>query len=153
VAEECNEEVGCGGGREQGRGRKEREREREREEEREVVGGEMGAGGERGVGEPEAVEQRGGGVERVLVLAAHSLDFVELTHGAGVSWFRAVPARLLSPFACSLLIYLVVYYLCRLQMSSSSSCLSPATNGYARLFPFSTAPRNLGSGGDNGWGL
>lgn len=63
MAEECNEEVGRGderggreGGREQERGRKERE----------VVGGEMGAGGESGVGEPEAVELRGGGIERVL---------------------------------------------------------------------------------------
>jgi hypothetical protein len=70
VAEECNEEVGRvderggrGGDREQERRRKEHE----------VVGGEMGAGGECGMGEPEAVELCGGGVECVLVLGGATL--------------------------------------------------------------------------------
>jgi hypothetical protein len=48
-------------------------------------------------------------------------------------------------------IYLVVYYLCCLQMPRSSSCPSPATNTYARLFPSFPALRNLGSGGGEGW--
>jgi hypothetical protein len=48
--------------------------------------------------------------------------------------------------------YLAIYYLCRLQMPRSSSCPSPATNRYARLFPSLPALRNLGSGGDEGWG-
>jgi hypothetical protein len=47
----------------------------------------------------------------------------------------------LSPY-----IYLTVYYLCPLQMPMSSSCSSPATNMYARLFPSLPALRNLGSG-------
>jgi hypothetical protein len=55
------------------------------------------------------------------------------------------------PLACSLLIYLAVYYLCHLQMPSSSSCPSPATNMYARLFPSHPTLRNLGSGGGEGW--
>jgi hypothetical protein len=36
--------------------------------------------------------------------------------GVGASWFGASPAGLISPLACSLPIYLAVYYLCRLQM-------------------------------------
>jgi hypothetical protein len=47
--------------------------------------------------------------------------------------------------------YLAVYYLCRLQMSRSSSCPSPATNKYALLFPSISALRNLESGGGEGW--
>jgi hypothetical protein len=66
---------------------------------------------------------------------------------AGASWFGAAPAGLLSPLACSLPIYLAVYYLCRLQMLRSSSYPSPATNKYARLFFFSNAIRNLESEG------
>jgi len=93
VAEERDEEVGRGderrerggrgGGREQERGRQERER----EEEREVVGSEVRAGGERGVGEAEAVELRGGGVERVLVLGGAALGGT--LGGAGVGARRA----------------------------------------------------------------
>jgi hypothetical protein len=49
--------------------------------------------------------------------------------------------------------YLAVYYLCRLQMPRSSSCPSPTTNMYARLFPSLPALRNLGSGGGEGWGF
>jgi hypothetical protein len=79
---------------------------------------------------------------------SHSLALIGLTPGAGASWFEAAPAELLSPLACSLPIYLAVYYLCRLQMPRYSSCLSPATNMYVRLFPSPLALRNLGSGGD-----
>jgi hypothetical protein len=43
-----------------------------------------------------------------------SLVLLGLMPGAGASWFGAAPARLLSPLACSLPIYLAVYYLCRL---------------------------------------
>jgi hypothetical protein len=77
-----------------------------------------------------------------------TLALLGLTPGAGASWFGAAPGRLLSLLACSLPIHLVVYYLCRLQMSRSSSCPSPATNKYACLSPSSPALRNLGSGGD-----
>jgi hypothetical protein len=49
--------------------------------------------------------------------------------------------------------YLAVYYLCRLQMPRYSSCPSPATNMYARLFPSPPALRNLGSGGRRGMGV
>jgi hypothetical protein len=52
---------------------------------------------------------------------------------AGISRFGAAPAGLLSPLVCSLPIYLAVYYLCRLQMPRSLSCLFPATNSYVRL--------------------
>jgi hypothetical protein len=72
--------------------------------------------------------------------------------GAGASRFGATPAELLSSLACSLPIYLAVYYLYRLQMPRSSSCPSPATNRYVRLFPSPPALRNLGSGGDERWG-
>jgi hypothetical protein len=54
---------------------------------------------------------------------------------------------MLSPY-----MYLAVYYLCRLQMSGSSSCTSPAMNRYAHFFPSLPALRNLGSGGGEGWG-
>jgi hypothetical protein len=64
----------------------------------------------------------------------------------------AAPAGLLSPLACSLPIYLAVYYLCRLQMPRSSSCPCPATNRYVRFFPSPSALRNLGSGGGEGLG-
>jgi hypothetical protein len=43
---------------------------------------------------------------------------------AGASRFGAAPAGLLSPLACSLPIYLAVYYMCRLKMPRSSSCPS-----------------------------
>jgi hypothetical protein len=74
---------------------------------------------------------------------SHSLALVGLTPGAGVSRSGAAPTGLLSPLACSLPIYLAVYYLCRLQMLRSSSCPSPAMNRYVRLFPFSPALRNF----------
>jgi hypothetical protein len=90
----------------------------------------------------------GPGLER----HSHSLTLLELTPGAGASRFGAAPAGLLSPLACSLPIYLAVYYLCCLQMPRSSSCPSPATNRYVRLFHSPPALRNLGSGGDEGWG-
>jgi hypothetical protein len=48
--------------------------------------------------------------------------------------------------------YLAVYYLCRLQMSMSSSCPSPATNMYDCLFPSLPGLRNFGSGRGDGWG-
>jgi hypothetical protein len=59
-----------------------------------------------------------------------------------------------SVFVCVLspYMYLAVYCLCRLQMLRSSSCPSPATNMYACLFPSLPAPRNLESGGGEGWG-
>ena len=76
-----------------------------------------------------------------------TLALLGLAPGAGASWFGAAPAGFLSPLACSLPIYLAVYYLCRLQMPRSSSCPSPATNRYVRLFPSPHALRNLGSGG------
>jgi hypothetical protein len=41
---------------------------------------------------------------------SHSLALLGLTPGAGASWFGAAPTRLLSLAACSLLIYLAVYY-------------------------------------------
>jgi hypothetical protein len=52
----------------------------------------------------------------------HSLTLLGLTSGAGASRFEAAPDGLLSPLACSLPIYLVLYYLCHLQMIRSSSC-------------------------------
>jgi hypothetical protein len=58
------------------------------------------------------------------------------------------PAGVLSPY-----MYLAVYYLCCLQMPRSSSCPSPATTRYARLFPSPPALRNLGSGRGERWGL
>jgi hypothetical protein len=45
---------------------------------------------------------------------SHSLALLGLTPGVDASWFGAAPAGLLSPLACSLPIYLAVYYLCRL---------------------------------------
>jgi hypothetical protein len=81
---------------------------------------------------------------------SHSLAILGLMPGAGVSWFGAAPAGLLFPLACSLPIYLAVYYPCRLQMSMSLSCHSLTTNMYARLFPSPPALRNLGSGGGEG---
>jgi hypothetical protein len=66
---------------------------------------------------------------------SHSLALLELTPSAGVSRFGAALAGLISPLACSLPKYLAVYYLCRLQMPRSSSCPSPTTNKYVRLFP------------------
>jgi hypothetical protein len=84
---------------------------------------------------------------------SHYLALLGLTPGAGASLFGAAPAGLLSPLACSLPIYLAVYYLCRLQMLSSSSCPSPATDMYVRLFPYPPTLRNFGSGGDEGWDL
>jgi hypothetical protein len=83
----------------------------------------------------------------------HSLALLGLTSGAGASQFGAAPAGLFYPFACSFPIYLAVYYLCRLQMPRSSSCPSPATNKYVRLFPSSHVVRNLESGGDKGCGV
>jgi hypothetical protein len=55
--------------------------------------------------------------------AGKTLALLGLTSGSGASWFGAAPARLLSPLACSLHIYLAVYYLCCLQMPRSLSCL------------------------------
>jgi hypothetical protein len=81
---------------------------------------------------------------------SHSLALLGLTPGAGASRFGAAPAGLLSPLACSLPIYLAVYYLCHLQMPRCSSCPSPATNMYVCLFPSPPALRNLGSGGGAG---
>jgi hypothetical protein len=83
---------------------------------------------------------------------SHSLVLLGLTSGACASWFGAALAGLFSPLACSLPVYLAIYYLCRLQMPRSSSCPSPATNRYARLFSSPPALRNLGSGGGEGWG-
>jgi hypothetical protein len=77
---------------------------------------------------------------------SHSLALLGLTPGAGASRFGAAPAGLLSPRACSLPIYLALYYLCRLQMPRSSSCPSSATNKYVRLFPSPPPLWNLGSG-------
>jgi hypothetical protein len=82
---------------------------------------------------------------------SHSLALLGLTSGAGASWFGVDPTGLLSPLACSLPIYLAVYYLCCLQMLRSSLCPFPATNRYARLFPSPPALRNLVNGGDDGW--
>jgi hypothetical protein len=84
---------------------------------------------------------------------SHSLALLGLTPGAGASRFGAALVGLLSPLACSLPIYLAVYYLCRLKISRSSSCPSPATNRYVRLFPSPPALRNLGSGGGGDEGL
>jgi hypothetical protein len=78
---------------------------------------------------------------------SHSLALLGLTPSAGASRFGVAPAGLLSPLACSLPIYLAVYYLCRLQMPRSSSYPSPATNMYVCLFLSPPALRNLGSGG------
>jgi hypothetical protein len=83
---------------------------------------------------------------------SHSLTLLGLTPGVYASWFGAALAGLLSPLACSLPVYLAVYYICRLQMPRSSSCPSPATNRYVCLFPFPPVLRNLGSGGGEGWG-
>jgi hypothetical protein len=73
---------------------------------------------------------------------SHSLALLGLTPGAGASQFEVAPTGLLSPLACSLLIYLAVYYLCRLQMPRSLSCPSPTMNRYVRLFP---SEREIGS--------
>jgi hypothetical protein len=58
------------------------------------------------------------------------------------SGWASFSAYVLSPY-----MYLAVYYLCHLQMTRSSSCPSPVTNKYARLFPSLLALQNLGSGG------
>jgi hypothetical protein len=84
---------------------------------------------------------------------SHSLTLFGLTPRASASRFGAAPAWLFSPLTCPLPIYLAVYYLCRLQMPRSSSYPSLATNRYTRLFPSPRALRNLGSGGDEGWGF
>jgi hypothetical protein len=83
---------------------------------------------------------------------SYSLALLGLSPGVGASWFGATPVVLLSSLACSLPIYLAVYYLCRLQMPRSSSCSSSTTNRYVRLFPSPPALRYLGSGGCEGWG-
>jgi hypothetical protein len=80
-----------------------------------------------------------------LGIPSHFLVLLGLTPGAGASRFGAALAELLSPLACSLPIYLAVYYLCRLHMPSSSLCPSPTTNSYVRLFSYPPALRNLGS--------
>jgi hypothetical protein len=87
----------------------------------------------------------------VLGIHSHSLVLLRLTPGAGASWFGVASAGLLFPLACSLPIYLAVYYLCHLQMSRSSSCPSLVTNMYARIFPSPPALQNLGSGEDKRW--
>jgi hypothetical protein len=66
---------------------------------------------------------------------SHSLALLGLTPAVGASRFGAAPVGLLYTLACSLPIYLAVYYLCRLQMLRSSSCPSPTTNKYVRIFP------------------
>jgi hypothetical protein len=76
---------------------------------------------------------------------SHSLALLRQMHGAGAARFGAAPAGLISPLVCSLPIYLAVYYLCRLHMLRSLSCLSPTTNRYVRLFPSPPSLRNLGS--------
>jgi hypothetical protein len=81
-----------------------------------------------------------------LEIPSHSLVLLGLTPGAGASRFGAAPAELLSPLACSLPIYLTVYYLCRLHMPSSSLCPT-TTNRYVRLFSSPPALRNLESRG------
>jgi hypothetical protein len=84
---------------------------------------------------------------------SHSLALLRLATGAGClsvwscSGWASFSACVLSPY-----MYLAVYYLCRLQMPRSSSCPSPATNKYARLFPSLPALQNLGSAGGEGWG-
>jgi hypothetical protein len=55
------------------------------------------------------------------------------------SW-ASFSACVLSPY-----MYLAVYYLCRLQMSMSSSCPSSTTNKYDCLSPSLPGLRNLGS--------
>jgi hypothetical protein len=83
---------------------------------------------------------------------SHSLALLGLAPGASASRFGAALAGLLSPLACSLPVYLAVYYLYRLQMPKSSSCPSPAMNRYVHFFPSPPALRNLGSGEGEGWG-
>jgi hypothetical protein len=84
---------------------------------------------------------------------SHSLALLRLTHGVSASRFGAAPAGLISSLACSLPIYPAVYYICRLQMPRSSSCPSPTTNRYVRLFSSPPALRNLGSWGGEDVGL
>jgi hypothetical protein len=84
---------------------------------------------------------------------SHYLTLLGLTPGASASRFGAASAGLLYTLACSLTIYLAVYYLCRLQIPMSSSCPSSTTNMYVRLFPSPPTLRNLRSGGGEGWGL
>jgi hypothetical protein len=69
-----------------------------------------------------------------LVRHSHPLVLHGLTSDAGASRLRAAPVGFLSSLACSLPIYLAVYYLYHLQMRRSSSCPSWATNMYVRLF-------------------
>jgi hypothetical protein len=76
---------------------------------------------------------------------SHSLALLGLTPSAGASRFGAALAGFFSPLACSLPIYLAVYYLCRLHMPRSSSCPSPAMNRYVCLITSPPALRNLGS--------
>jgi hypothetical protein len=71
-----------------------------------------------GVGGVVVSLRRGLGLGRHL----HYPALLGLTPGAGASRFGATPAGLLSPLACSLPLYLAVYYLCRLYMPRSSSC-------------------------------
>jgi hypothetical protein len=77
---------------------------------------------------------------------SHSLTLLGLTPGAGASWFGVARAGLLYPLACSLYMYLAVYYLWRLQMPKSLLCASSATNRHACLFPTLPTLWNLGSG-------
>jgi hypothetical protein len=81
---------------------------------------------------------------------SHFLVLLGLTPGAGASQFGDAPAGFLSPLACSLPIYLAVYYLCCLQVPKSLLCPSPTTNMYVCLFPSPPALRNLRSGGGEG---
>jgi hypothetical protein len=71
----------------------------------------------------------------------------QIDAGAGASRFGAAPVGLLSSLMCYIPIYLAVYYLCRLQMTRSSSCPSLTMNRYVRLFPSPPALRNLESEG------
>jgi hypothetical protein len=79
---------------------------------------------------------------------SHSLALLRLTPGADAYRFGAASTGLFSPLAWSPPVYLVVYYLYRLQMYRSSSCSYTTTNRYARLLPFPPALRNLKSEGD-----
>jgi hypothetical protein len=65
---------------------------------------------------------------------------IDVLCGWSCSGWASFFACVLSPY-----MYLAVYYLCRFQMSRSSSCPSLAMNRYACLFPFLPALRNLRS--------
>jgi hypothetical protein len=79
---------------------------------------------------------------------SHSLALLGLTHGTGASRFGAAPAMLLSPPACSLSIYLAVYYIASRCLGLRRVLLRQGTS-----MPVSSSPpalRNIGSGGFKG---